>query len=100
MPEGWEWDATLFKGSAAYYTRGRLPYPPALVTTFAGAAELGGNPRLLDVGCGPGTVTILLAPLFTEAVGVAAAADMIEEAARLAAEGNFSNVRWVHARAE
>jgi len=25
-PRGWQWDGTLFRGTAAYYDRGRLPY--------------------------------------------------------------------------
>ena len=28
MPEGWQWDESLYRGSAAYYTLGRLPYAP------------------------------------------------------------------------
>ena len=26
MPEGWEWDETLYRGSAPHDDRGRLPY--------------------------------------------------------------------------
>lgn len=29
-PRGWQWDGTLFRGAAAYYDRGRLPYAPNL----------------------------------------------------------------------
>ena len=35
MPEGWEWDPSLFEGSAPYYVQGRLPYPPDLADAFA-----------------------------------------------------------------
>jgi SAM-dependent methyltransferase len=100
MPEGWEWDETLYQGSAAYYRRGRLPYPPSLRERFAGATNLRGAPRLIDVGCGPGIVAVTLAPLFTEVVGVDPDADMLVEAARLAAESGVSNARWVRLRAE
>src|SRR5881394_3557883 len=102
VPEGWEWDETLFKGSAAYYTRGRLPYPGSLPETFAAAAavDLSGEPRLIDVGCGPGTVALMLAPLFHEAVGVDPDGDMVAEAARLAGAAGVTNARWVQLRAE
>nr|BFD83388.1 hypothetical protein StreXyl84_27890 [Streptomyces sp. Xyl84] len=58
---GWEWDDTLFAGSAAYYRRGRLPYAPGLADVLAGALEPDGRGRLLDVGCGPGTLALDLA---------------------------------------
>ena len=28
MPEGWEWDETLYRGSARHDDRGRPPYAP------------------------------------------------------------------------
>ena len=100
MPEGWEWDETLYKGAAAYYRRGRLPYPANLRERFEAATDLHGAPRLLDVGCGPGIVAVVLAPLFTEVVGVNPDSDMLAEAARLAAESGATNARWVRLRAE
>jgi SAM-dependent methyltransferase len=100
MPEGWEWDETLFLGSAAYYTRGRLPYPARLAERFRSAADLHGRPRLIDVGCGPGTVALALAKLFFEVVGVDPDAGMLSEASRVAKESGVGNVRWVNCRAE
>jgi len=100
MPEGWEWDETLFKGSAAYYRRGRPPYPVRLREFFKDAADLSGAPRLIDVGCGPGTVAVALAPLFSEVVGLDPDPDMLVEAAILAAESGVTNTRWVKLRAE
>jgi SAM-dependent methyltransferase len=57
---------------------------------------LDGRGRLLDVGCGPGSVTLLLAPLFESAVGIDADRDMIAEARR----SNVDGVEWRHLRAE
>jgi len=37
-----------------------------------------GHGRLLDVGCGPGSLTLLLAPLFDQAVGLDPDPDMLE----------------------
>ncbi|GGS18086.1 methyltransferase [Streptomyces aureoverticillatus] len=101
MAVGWEWDDALFLGAAPYYRRGRIPYAPGLVDVLAEALELDGRGRLLDMGCGPGTLAVPLAHLFGEVVGVDPDEGMIAEAGRAAAEaGVTAKVRWVRARAE
>ena len=100
MPEGWTWDESLFRGAAEYYERGRVPYPLELADVFATNADLSGEPRLIDVGCGPGTVALRLAHLFAEVVGVDPDPGMITEAERLAAEANVKNAMWLKSRAE
>lgn len=100
MPEGWAWDETLFAGSSEYYDRGRIPYPPGLHDAFAAAADLRGSPRLIDVGCGPGTVALRLADLFTEVVGIDADRGMIDEAIRAAAKHELANTQWFRMQAE
>ncbi|MFJ6570490.1 class I SAM-dependent methyltransferase [Streptomyces sp. NPDC091292] len=101
----WEWDDTLFAGAAPYYRRGRLPYAPGLADTLADALaealRVDGEGRLLDVGCGPGTVALTLAPLFHEVVGVDPDGGMLAEAGRAAAAaGVTGKTRWVRVRAE
>ena len=111
----WAWDETLFAGAARHYERGRLPYAPGFEQTFAEVLGLAGDAvdrgRLLDVGCGPGTIALRLAHLFGEVVGVDPDTEMLQEAARRAAEaqahdgvadgaGAAAKVRWVRARAE
>jgi SAM-dependent methyltransferase len=93
---GWEWDSTLYEGSAAYYPRGRVAYPAAVAEAIAEQAGLDGSGRLLDVGCGPGSLTLLLADQFTEVVGVDADQGMLDEAAN----AGVANARWVRLRAE
>ncbi|WP_410638973.1 class I SAM-dependent methyltransferase [Amycolatopsis sp. lyj-346] len=100
MTDAWEWDPSLYSGSAQYYARGRVPYPADLAPAFAAELGLDGSGRLLDVGCGPGSLTLLLAGMFEEAVGLDADGDMLAEAARLAAAAGIGNCRWVHRRAE
>lgn len=101
MVVGWEWDETLFAGTAPYYRRGRLPYAPGLADVLADALDLDGNGRLLDVGCGPGTLALTLAHLFGEVVGLDPDDGMIAEAERGAdAAGVAGKTRWVRARAE
>ncbi|WP_370948091.1 class I SAM-dependent methyltransferase [Amycolatopsis sp. cg5] len=89
-------DPSLYSGSAAYYTRGRFAYPEALADVLARELGLDGSGRLLDVGCGPGSLTLLLARYFSQAVGIDADADMLAEASRAGA----ANCRWLHLRAE
>ncbi|MFE7568567.1 class I SAM-dependent methyltransferase [Streptomyces sp. NPDC057539] len=101
MPEGWEWDDTLFLGSAPYYRRGRLPYAPGLAELLAEVLMLDGRGRLLDVGCGPGTLALGLAHLFGEVVGVDPDSGMIAEAGQQAEKAGVARkARWVRARAE
>jgi SAM-dependent methyltransferase len=98
--EQWEWDETLFGGTAPHYERGRLPYAPALAAAVKSAVGLDGTGRLLDVGCGPGTIALQLAALFESAVGLDPDAGMLHEARRLAGERGIANVSWVQMRAE
>jgi SAM-dependent methyltransferase len=96
----WEWDESLYAGSAAHYGVGRMPYPPRLAEAIRDEVGLDGTGRLLDVGCGPGSLTLLLSPFVRSAVGVDADRDMIVEARRRAARSGVRNVEWRHMRAE
>ena len=100
MPEGWDWDETLYLGSAPYYVRGRPPYAPSLADELAERLALDGHGRLLDIGCGPGVLSLALARFVGEAVGIDPDPGMLAEADRRAAEAGVENVRWVRARGE
>ena len=98
--ESWTWDESLFAGAAGYYEQGRLPYAPGLADVFARSLTLDGRGRLLDVGCGPGTVTLRLAPLFEAVVGLDPDPEMLARASQAAAEHGIGNASWVRQRAE
>jgi SAM-dependent methyltransferase len=100
MPKGWTWDDTLYAGSAPLYLPGRLPYAPGLADYLTLHLDLDGHGRLLDVGCGPGVLTLLLADRFAEALGVDADPGMLAEAKKRARSIGIANVRWLQARAE
>lgn len=53
--------------------------------------------RLLDIGCGPGTISVDLATRVQEVVGVepAIAADVLEKAKQYARDENVNNVTFV-----
>jgi SAM-dependent methyltransferase len=93
-------DPTLYRGSAPFYARGRPGYSRALVATLTAELGLDGSGRLLDVGCGPGILTVELAPSFEEVIGLDPDADMLAEGARRAREAGIDNIRWVEAVAE
>jgi len=76
---GWQWDPSLYAGSAAYYVQGRVAYPQELVDALVAELGLDGSGWLLDVGCGPGSLTLLLAPWFERAVGLDADTEMLAE---------------------
>ena len=97
---GWQWDPSLYAGSAAYYATGRVPYPVELADLLAAELALDGRGELLDVGCGPGSLTLLLAPRFERATGLDPDAGMLAEGRRRAAAAGLHNIAWVQARAE
>jgi SAM-dependent methyltransferase len=90
----------LYAGSAPHYRKGRPPYSPELETILVRELALNGRGRLLDVGCGPGILTLRLASLFDEAVGLDPDPDMLSEGRAAAEMAEVTNVRWVRARAE
>lgn len=94
------YDSTIFAGAAPHYRQGRPPYSPELETLLARELGLDGTGRLLDGGCGPGVLTIRLAHLFEEAVGLDPDAAMLAEGRRAAEEIGSANIRWVQAQAE
>ena len=98
--EDWTWDETVFQGTASYYRQGRSPYAPGLAEALARHLSLDGRGRLLDVGCGPGSVTLLFAPIFEHVVGVDSDPEMLNEARRAATEAHVVNADWVQMRAE
>lgn len=95
-----QYDPTIYLGSAAHYRYGRPAYSPQLEALLADELGLDGTGRLLDAGCGPGMLTVRLAHLFEESVGLDPDVDMLAEGRRAAEEAGVTNVRWVQALAE
>ena len=64
------YDPAIYDGAAVHYRYGRPAYSPGLEALLAEELGLDGGGRLLDVGCGPCILTVRLAGLFEEAVGL------------------------------
>jgi SAM-dependent methyltransferase len=94
------YDPTIYQGAAAHYGRGRPAYSPQLEAVLSEELDLDGTGRLLDAGCGPGILTVRLAHLFEEAVGLDPDPAMLTEGRRTAHERGITNIRWVQALAE
>lgn len=97
---GHRWDPLLYAGSARHYSIGRAGYPPELATAIVQGTGLDKTSTVIDIGCGPGALTILLAPHVARAIGVDPDADMLAEAARRALECEVTSIEWMRLRAE
>ena len=89
-----------YEGAAQYYSRYRPPYPSALATVLRDAFQLDGRGRLLDLGCGPGSVAIPIAHLFDGVVAMDSEPDMLEEGKSEAGRAGVRNIEWVCASSE
>jgi SAM-dependent methyltransferase len=94
------YDPTIYLGSAAHYRDGRPAYSPELEALLTQETGLDRNGRLLDAGCGPGVLTVRLAHLFSQAIGLDPDADMLAEGRRAAEGRGITNIRWVQGLAE
>ncbi|WP_433427771.1 class I SAM-dependent methyltransferase [Nonomuraea sp. CA-141351] len=81
----------LFGGAAPYYARYRPGYGQAAIEHLA--ETLGADSRVLDLGCGPGTIAIPLAPRVKAVLAVDPAQEMLAEGRRRA--GSVTNIAWL-----
>lgn len=95
-----EYDPTQFSGTARYYRRGRPPYSAQLGDVLARELGLDGTGQLLDVGSGPGTVGLQLAPFFDHVTLLEPDVDMLSEAQAYAAAERLTAVDFICATAE
>jgi SAM-dependent methyltransferase len=78
VPEPIEFDPDLYRGTAAYYDRFRVPYPREMIDDLVGRVRPSGRGRLLDLACGTGQIAFALADRFAEVWAVEQEPEMIE----------------------
>jgi SAM-dependent methyltransferase len=86
-------DRERYRTAWAHYEQGRVPYSPALIRRVAEVTGLGPQHRLLDLGCGPGPLSRLFAPLVREVVAMDPTPEMLNAARALA--GKIPNIQFV-----
>jgi SAM-dependent methyltransferase len=83
-----------FSGTSDYYQKYRLPYPRRMLEDLLARSACSGRGRLLDLACGPGRVTIPIAPQFAEVIAVDLEPEMIEAARRRGLATSAHHIRW------
>jgi SAM-dependent methyltransferase len=96
-----EFASDLYRGTAAYYDRYRLPYPGAMIADLVERAAPSGRGRLLDLACGTGQLAFPLASWFADVWAVDSEPDMIRMVrAKAAAAGPGARIQAGVAAAE
>jgi SAM-dependent methyltransferase len=95
-----EFRADLFRGTAPFYDRFRLAYPEVLLDDLRMRARTTGTGRLLDLACGTGQITFVLAPHFADVWAVDQEPEAVEFGRAKALRLGVDNVRWIAGRAE
>ena len=90
----------LYRGTARYYDRYRVPYPALLVHDLVTRAALSGTGRLLDLACGPGRVTFALSEHFADVLAIDQEEESVSYAKARAAERGAAHINWRTGRAE
>lgn len=91
---------SLFAGAASNYVAHRPAYAPGLIGLLVERLGLGPGATVLDLGCGPGTLTVPLAARCGRVIAVDPGPDMLEAARRAVEDAGCENVELVAALGE
>ncbi|MGW2525386.1 class I SAM-dependent methyltransferase [Streptomyces sp. NPDC001617] len=93
-------DPDLYRGTAGYYDRFRLPYPDEMIADLARRAAPSGRGRLLDLACGTGQLAFPLRGWFADVCSVDAEPAMTEMVSAKAKAAGAAHIRTVTSSAE
>jgi trans-aconitate methyltransferase len=86
-------DPNRFTSAIPHYVSGRPRYSERLVRKLARETGLGPQSRVLDLGCGPGSLTLLVAPYCGTMIGMDVDPDMIAAASAASAAAGV-DIDW------
>jgi SAM-dependent methyltransferase len=95
-----EFRRDLYRGTARYYERFRVPYPQSMIDDLAERSGADGAGRLLDLACGTGQITFALHGRFAEVWAVDQEPGMLGVAREKAEAAGIGNIRFLTAAAE
>jgi SAM-dependent methyltransferase len=84
-----------YAGAGWYYAEYRDRVSAELITLLAEQLGWSTRDRVLDVGAGPGQLSLLVAPFVAEVVAIEPEPDMLAEGERRAAMAGIGNLRFV-----
>jgi len=87
------YDPHRFRTTVPFYERYRLGYPERLIARVAAETSLGAGDAVLDLGCGPGTLSIPFARLGMKVLGVDPEPNMLAASAAAAQEARIA-IEW------
>src|SRR4051812_45374823 len=93
------WADSPFSEAAPFYGH-RAPYAPQTLAHVRDAFQLDRRSRVLDLGCGPGTIAIPLSRMVGHVLAVDPIRAMLDEGQARGVEAGCANVDWLCARAE
>lgn len=94
------YDPTLFKGTAKYYSQYRAGYPAEFFQHLISQFQLNKASTVLDLGCGTGQIALKLASYVENVVCVDPDPEMLAEAKRVAGEIGLKNLTFIQKTAE
>lgn len=90
----------LYRGTAGYYDRFRLPYPDAMIADLVRRTAPSGRGRLLDLACGTGQLAFPLRASFADVWCVDAEPGMTEVVRAKAIAVGAAHIRTITVGAE
>lgn len=95
-----EFRRDLFRGTARYYDRFRVPYPQDLIDDLTQRSGASGGGRLLDLACGTGQISFALHGRFAEVWAVDQEPDMVAVVREKAEAAGLAHIRPLTSAAE
>jgi SAM-dependent methyltransferase len=95
-----EFRRDLYRGTASYYDRFRVPYPKVLFDDLLERLPAADRGMLLDLACGTGQITFALHDRFAEVWAADQEPEMTDMVRQKAAAAGIANIRVLTATAE